>query len=58
MEKNVGKYVRSATRVFDVVRQLATADKRIIDSFHVDAVDLNRTFHGPGGLQEAFKDQV
>ncbi|MFO7935834.1 MAG: uroporphyrinogen decarboxylase family protein [Bacteroidales bacterium] len=36
--------LRSATRVFDVVQQLAMVDERIIDSFHVDAVDLNRIF--------------
>ncbi len=36
--------VESPTRVFDVVQQLAMVDDAIIDSFGVDAVDLNRIF--------------
>ncbi len=32
------------TRVFDVVQQLAQVDDQIIDSFGVDAIDLNQIF--------------
>ena len=40
------------TRVFDVVQQLAQVDNQIIDSFGVDAVDLNRIFMDDLGWYE------
>ncbi|HDS06606.1 MAG TPA: methyltransferase, partial [Bacteroides sp.] len=42
LRKQLG--VETPARVFDVVQQLAMVDERIIDSFRVDATDLNRLF--------------
>ncbi len=36
--------IHTPTRIFDVVQQLAMVDVEIIDSFGVDAIDINRLF--------------
>ena len=38
---------RGQTRVYDVVQQLAEPEEDILDRFHIDAVDLGRTFNTP-----------
>jgi len=42
LRKKLG--IHSPARVFDVVQQLAMVDMEIIDTFNVDALDLNRIF--------------
>ena len=38
-------YGQSQTRVYDVVQQLAEPEDAILERFHIDAVDLGRTFN-------------
>ncbi len=42
LKKELG--INSPTRVFDVIQQLALVDMDVIDSFGVDALDINRIF--------------
>jgi len=42
LKKKLG--IDTPTRIFDVVQQLAMVDDVIIDSFGVDAIDINRLF--------------
>jgi uroporphyrinogen decarboxylase len=44
---NLQKYLGmgGSTRVYDVVQQLAQPEEAILDHFHIDAVDIGRTFN-------------
>ena len=44
LKKHLGM-VHGATRVYDVVQQLAEPEDAVLDRFHVDAVDIGRTFN-------------
>ncbi len=44
LKKHVGM-VDGHTRVYDVVQQLAQPEDAILDRFHIDVVDLGRTFN-------------